>query len=539
MSRASDDHKSWGDTIRSYEMSKKSLPWQPEENHPTKTIGMLERRLKEREVNPILMQYRDPHKETQFQTQTLKTQQDKALNQTISKINKAKTMRNYNLITHTPNLNSTGPMATLPSSTTFAAATGGVFKDRNQRDYHLLSHYHSKLHSVAPLEYDEQFTQSCVSKKQSHHKPNFRPRDYNILSNQYSTNHTEREAADHEILQEKMRKKYWETHHYDLLKGQNYRESDEMKYQEEKELKRSRQLKNKEMQYPRRSVLLPSPPSLLPPSLLRSLLTSSCLHHRRTVCCVVLYHSVVYAEGNTYNILSQEITHSDHFNTIQHETLNRSLNRFKAREVFQETLTQNSQLSEQREEDRKINRISYQRWERERDRGYDHVTNQKISTTLLPHTKRPATVWEKLQVSPGTASGAEIATGTQRRGGTAAGGRWQQDLSRNHGNNLDWEMDQQPLGPQQVQGGMEASRSLAQLSSASPEDSYQFLSKSSSTPIFQRQGQGQEGCASTSSARSSSRQKPPHQIPSLDLSRASSSSANVRTGGLGLQLGDL
>jgi hypothetical protein len=243
-----DDHKTWGDTIRSYEMSKKMLPWQPDENNPTKTIGMLERRLKEREVNPILMQYRDPIKESQFQTQTLKSQQEKALNksqQPVSK-NRSKTIRNYNLITHTPNL--TG----VSTAEIGAVATRPLPKDRNQRDYHLLSHYHSKLHTVAPLEYDEYFTQSCVYKKPSHLKPNFRTREFNILSNHYSSNHSEREAEDHQILQEKMLKKYWETHHYDLLKGQNYRESDEMKYQEDVEMKRRKQLRKKEEQYPRR-----------------------------------------------------------------------------------------------------------------------------------------------------------------------------------------------------------------------------------------------------------------------------------------------
>lgn len=215
-----------------------------------KTISLLERRTKEREVDPILMQYRDPLKESHYQTQTMKMQQEKtlALHQTPANQNRSKTIRSYNLITHTPS--STGALTSLTTST---HGTRGVPNDRNQRDYHLLSHYQTKLHSAAPLEYDESFTQSCVYKKPPHPKPHFRTREFNILSNHYSSNHSEKEAEDHRVLQEKMLKKYWETHHYDLLKGQNYQETDEMKYQEDKEKKRRKQLRRKEEQYPRRS----------------------------------------------------------------------------------------------------------------------------------------------------------------------------------------------------------------------------------------------------------------------------------------------
>jgi hypothetical protein len=237
---------------------------------------------------------------------------------------------------------------------------------------------------------------------------------------------------------------------------------------------------------------------------------------------------VVYAEGNTYNILSQEITHSDHFNTVQNETLNRSLNKYKAREIFQETVTQNTHQNEQKDEERKINRISFQRWERGMDRGYDPVTNQKLSSsTLLPLTRRPATVWEKLHVSP--ANNAPV-PGTHRGG---------QDLSQNHGNNLDWEMggvDSDTVAPsssKNPQGGiLAASKSLAQFP-PTPSSNHDFLSKSSSTPLLRPMDDGgnQLSSRAQTAGTSSSRQKH-HQIPSLDLSRTSSSSINVRTGGL-------
>lgn len=232
-------------------------------------------------------------------------------------------------------------------------------------------------------------------------------------------------------------------------------------------------------------------------------------------------YSVVYAEGNTYNILSQEITHPDHFNTVQNETLNRSLHKFKAREVFQETVTQNSHQNEHKEEERKINRISFQRWERGMDRGYDPITNQKLSSsTLLPLTKRPATVWEKLHVPTN-----DSAPGTHKGG---------QDLSQNHGNNWDWEIEGvSPAPAKNTQAStLTASKSLAQFP-PTPSSNNDFLHKSSSTPLLKPMSsrENQLSNRAHTADTSSSRQK--LQVPSLDLSRTSSSSINVRTGGLG------
>jgi hypothetical protein len=213
--------------------------------------------------------------------------------------------------------------------------------------------------------------------------------------------------------------------------------------------------------------------------------------------------SVVYAEGNTYNILSQEITHLDHFQTVQNQTHNRSLNKFKAREVFQQTLNQNTEQADSLKEEQKVNRISFQRWDQTIDRGYDPITNNKLPpSSLLPLSKRPMTVWEKLQIPS--------KEGHQTRPGTQQPQHQRYDLSQNHGSPLDWgdgmrrDVSSSPA-LKEVQSssrlGMAMNKSSVSLALASASPAVDHTSRTVVT------------------------------VPSLDLTRTSSSSA-VRTGGL-------
>jgi hypothetical protein len=229
--------------------------------------------------------------------------------------------------------------------------------------------------------------------------------------------------------------------------------------------------------------------------------------------------SVVYAEGNTYNILSQEITHLDHFQTVQNQTYNRSLNKFKAREVFQQTLNQTTEQANSLQDEQKLNRISFQRWDNTIERGYDPVTNNKLPpAALLPLSKRPATVWEKLQVPP--KDGFQLRPGTQHQFHHSHSQPQRYDLSQNHGTPLDWGGGQveSPTGARTGTGeGMRRDLSTPSLGEFQ-NSSRGGMNKSSSVPAL----------ASSRGGELSHTSRTP--VPSLDLSRASSSA--VRTGGL-------
>jgi hypothetical protein len=54
---------SWSEMVKSVDAQRKTLPWNPKEVSPVKRISLVERRLEERETNPVLMQYRDSNRE--------------------------------------------------------------------------------------------------------------------------------------------------------------------------------------------------------------------------------------------------------------------------------------------------------------------------------------------------------------------------------------------------------------------------------------------------------------------------------------------
>lgn len=238
---------------------------------------------------------------------------------------------------------------------------------------------------------------------------------------------------------------------------------------------------------------------------------------------------MVYAEGNTYNILSQEITHSDHFQTLQNEICNRSLNKFKAREIFQQTINETSTKNDLTKEERKLNRVSYQRWERSIDRGYDPITSQKLSSAHLnPLARRPATVWEKLHVrNQDTIPFSR--PGTVDQSHSHPPGRY--DISQNHGLNLDLETEEgMKYGKDTMASNqLQASKSLSQFPITHPPPSDLSLHKSSSTPILRPMTEA-TGMTTERGRVPSSSSRVKHTIPSLDLAKTTMS---VRTGGIG------
>lgn len=206
-----EEKNSWSETIKEYEKSKKILPWSNLEVNKIERISLLERRTKERELNPILMEYRDSIKEKEY----------KELSNTIIELknnerrNKIPS-RKYNIVTHI-----------------------GVPKQMNEynrinrgtRDYNILSHFTNKFHEIAPLEYNEFFTKECSRKTINHGKESFKTRDFNILSNKYHVNHELKESIDNEKLNTILSEKYWETHNYDPIKVQSYAIEKEEEYQ--------------------------------------------------------------------------------------------------------------------------------------------------------------------------------------------------------------------------------------------------------------------------------------------------------------------
>ena len=215
----------------------------------------------EREVDPILMQYRDAQKEKEFQ-QTLSSRKK-------TKVNKMAGQK-FNIITHQGHK---APTVELER------------KFRGTREYNLLSHYPNKFHKEAPTQFDEGYYLACsrpVTTTTS--TSNVRARDFNILSNKYKDRDEERRLEDHEKMQEHMRTLYWQTHIFDPIRGEMFDEKKEKVAREAEALRAEQRMRRKEDRLPPR------------------------------------YQT---AEGHTYNILTQAITKPSKFCAIEEKSLHR------------------------------------------------------------------------------------------------------------------------------------------------------------------------------------------------------------------------
>lgn len=212
MAAAADDRGTWGDEIRAIEHAKKHLSW--ELNEPStqvKRINLRERRNQERELDPILMKYRDGDKEEAYMSKK-NSFTESILARTASSRSR------FNIINHQ------GPPK--PASTVNLERA-----EKSKESLHLISNLLNKDHIKAPILYDQDYyVTNFVPKVSNKGKPIVRRRDFSIVSNNYYEGHEEKTRSEYEKLQEDVTKKYWETHGYNPVVGQFYSDADEERY---------------------------------------------------------------------------------------------------------------------------------------------------------------------------------------------------------------------------------------------------------------------------------------------------------------------
>lgn len=339
---ADNEATSWGDTIRAYDQSKKTLPWQAKEVSPVVKLGAFERRTLEREVDPVLMQYRDPSKEQSF-SQTLQARTD-------AKRTTGQAGQPFNIVNHA------GPPKKVLSVGT---------QNRGTREWNLLSHMPEKLHTKAPTKFDQDFQIECTKRKSVLHGVNVtRGRDYSIMSNKFNENDSARRLEEHLSVQDHLRKEYVRTRIYDPIKVQSYDEDKEQQWQVQTKDNFTRSRTRQE--------------DLIP-------------------------QSTKYAEGNTYNILTTVVTNADRL--LQKP--DRALNRYKGTATKIEASKVVGDERATVEDSRRMNRISYDRWGKTIDRGYDFVFGGPVDLNPLPQPQ--PTIWTRLHTDaalPQTSSAA-------------------------------------------------------------------------------------------------------------------------------------
>lgn len=180
-----------------------------------------QRRTLEREIDPVLMQYRDQAKEQDF-TRTMQANIE-------AKRTKGQAGQPFNIVNHA------GP----PKKNVFLGS-----QSRGKREWNLLSHMPEKLHLKAPTEFDQDFQIECTKRKSLLHETNVaRGRDYSILSNKFNENDSARRLQEHMDVQDHLRKEYMRTRIYDPIKVQSYDEAKELQWREQykEDLVRTRQ----------------------------------------------------------------------------------------------------------------------------------------------------------------------------------------------------------------------------------------------------------------------------------------------------------
>jgi hypothetical protein len=285
------------------------------------------------------MVYRDPNKE--------KAYQDKKENQLTLKSETVTTMRKqtYNIISH---------------------EGGGLRKvdiiRRDRRPAPTATNVVSNLplsdHEHAPLLYDEEYTLTRFRPPTERAKTTIaKPREFNIISNNYCKDHERRRYEDHENLRVKLADKYWKTHDYDLVKARYFDSEKESTLKEQSETLKYAHGRAQEAR--------------LPPSL-------------------------KYADGKSFNIITNDISDAEGLHASMTVT-NRSVNRMNKMEK-ESVIKDERELRAALEEKLRMNKISFKNWETTIDRGYNVVTNEPVVSSPAPLPNRPATMWARLSM---------------------------------------------------------------------------------------------------------------------------------------------
>lgn len=232
------------------------------------------------------------------------------------------------------------------------------------RSYNYLTNLSHRQHDQAPTLFDEQFyltnLQSSINRSKLERGKTTvgRSREFNIVSNQFFEHPEQKKQEEYEKMKSHVLKKYWETHDYDMVKGQYYSGEKEEMYQTQRKIVGEVQGKFQETR--------------IPPSIL-------------------------YSDGQSYNILTHDVYDDDRLEANM-TMATRKLNRMKKREVEAGQRAKGEDQYLQGEVLR-MNRIKYTRWQTEMDRGYNPIKNEVVNDPPSPLPDRPVTMWSRLATS--------------------------------------------------------------------------------------------------------------------------------------------
>ena len=225
--------RSWGDMIKEIELSKRTLPWERPgakiDVTPVVRVRQRDVKLKEREVDPVLMKFRDPEQEKAHQMRRDLISQH--LRRTPHQMDSM-----HSILAHT---------STIPNIVRK--------EDRNGSKYHILSKLPLEEHHEVPTLYNDEAM--IIKLKSLQNKVRSKPRShrrYSILTNMFLEDHEGTSAKEREQLQRRLEEVYWRNHKYDLIRCRDYDPAQEEQYQQTQKVVEDRKREKKASRLPKR-----------------------------------------------------------------------------------------------------------------------------------------------------------------------------------------------------------------------------------------------------------------------------------------------
>lgn len=222
---------SWSDMIKAVDSQRKTLPWNPKEVSPVKRISLVERRLEERETNPVLMQYREPAREQKRSDEQL--MKSAAV---ISRVNNIK-KTTFNFLSHQ------GPPRQIDLHPRPICVP--------ERERHLLTHLLNNDHLNTTIKYDEEkIMEQLKNRTPIERPPAAFTRDFSITTNIFNKDHNGVQQKEWEEMKGYVNNKYWKKGKFDFIKNEYFNPKEEEQYKIQRNLLQEIQGKSQYLRIP-------------------------------------------------------------------------------------------------------------------------------------------------------------------------------------------------------------------------------------------------------------------------------------------------
>ena len=465
---------SWSEMVKGIESSKRTLPWAPQDFEPTRRISLQERKASERELDPISMTFRDSAKERAHTAAKVDRTQTAVL-QRVKDISRTQ----YNMINHI------GPPRKIDAMREQLKEN----EPKPTRKWNMISHLSHDKQTTCPILYNDKYMRANVRPERTVVPPEQPKREFNVITNEFSDNHEARLREEQNHLKDGMLERYWAKHDFDPIVGEYYSDKKENDYRAERVALQKTQGVAQQDRLPR---------------------------------------SVAECEGQAYNILTLHTKDEDKLKKALKKDIkkNNRLNKFRGES---HKMVERGKREYDRAQEKRLNRVSYKRYEEEINRGYDFVSTVKGSIVAhnLDHL-RPKKVGmgynslahRTVHATADTTVPIHYAQGTSGHDGEGFDAAFTNLDSSRHitgGNMSDRRLTNRSMDSTQViaaadtaKGHMVTPRSKAILNSSTSS-----------------RGGGARPATTTTTSGS----KVPFSVPSLDLSKAGPATGGVRTGG--------